>query len=162
MEQTKVIADILDNARRLTRWYFSFLNEDLLYSRFELDGTRLNSAYWIAGHLAWTQDFVLSGILGKKESPSWVEDFKLGHPAPDPYEGPDFDALWDVFNYLHRKTIQFIRDFDEKTLDHDFPDTAAHFIFRTNRMAFYHLVRHEGYHCGQLGIICKLGGVETI
>lgn len=162
MKQTKVIADILDNTRRLTRWYFSFLDGDLLFRRFELNGTMVNSAYWIAGHLIWTQNFVLTGILGKQEAPAWLDDFKLGSPPADPNEGPDFDVLWDVFNHLHRKTIQFIRDFDERILDNDFPDSTAHFIFQSNRMAFYHLVRHEGYHCGQLGIICKLGGVETI
>ncbi|MCB0669301.1 MAG: DinB family protein [Saprospiraceae bacterium] len=160
--QENIIADILDNTRRLTRWYFSLLEEDMIFYQFTLNENDVNSAYWIAGHLSWAQYVVLRALDPQVRDIPWIHEFALGTPSVDPTHGPEFTEVWDAFNNLHRQTIQLIRRFPTSQLDQDFPDENMHFVFQSNRMAFYHLIRHEGYHSGQLGLICKGAGVQTI
>ena len=161
--ELQIISDITHNTRRLTNWYFRFLKEDQFFHRWQLGEKKINSPYWIMAHLASTQGSIINMMGGPAMPEDWPRDFTLGSQTTDWQEHwPDLEFVRQTFSAVHKAASKYILALGTEQLDLDFPNANYHRIFRTNRDALYHIIRHEGYHCGQIGLICKMHNIDTI
>ncbi len=95
--------------------------------------------------------------------PDWPKDFRLGSQMTDRQEyWPAVDELKALFGSIHKSAGAYIKGLSDVHLDQDYPNAALHSIFKTNRDALYHIIRHESYHSGQIGLNCKMHGIKTI
>ena len=163
MTQAQLLAQQIDFTRKYTLFFFSKLKDTDLHHRFELNGKKLNSAYWLMAHLTMTENWLLlRGMGGEMEKFSWAKLFAMGKPAPAPEECPPFEEVKETSIRIHEKAIEWVKTLSDTELD------QAHlFGFQigplgTKREGLFHAIRHEAGHAGQLGILCSLHGLPTI
>ncbi len=159
LNEPNIIADIFHNSRGLTRWYLKKLSDEQMMARPERDGKPFNSAYWIQGHLAWSEAMlVIQGTGGEKPSVEWLNLFAIGSD-PGKIEGaPDLIQLREGFNQIHEAAMLHVRSLDPESLG----EPSGNGLFPTRRASLYHAIRHESTHTGHLGWLCKMHGVATI
>jgi len=161
--EAQVISAILHNARRLSKWYLSFLPDEKMYHRFEVNGQKLNSPYWIMAHMAQTEGSIIMEMGGPSLPSNWPKDFRLGSQVTDRQQDwPSVDELKMHFSSIHKAAGGYIKGLSTEHLDQDYPNVAFHVVFKTNREALYHIIRHESYHAGHVGLNCKMHGIKTI
>jgi hypothetical protein len=155
------LADMLDMARQLTRWYLSLLKNTDMKHRFELNGIQLNSPLWIAAHLVWAENMlVLHSTGGNPVSISWLDRFQLGAEY-DESSLPNVKDVLDSMKAVHHCSIQHIRSLSDNQLDEP-NHSGISFGANTKRNILQHAIRHESIHAGHLGWICKLHGIKTV
>ncbi len=161
--ESAILANVMDKTRALTNMYFSLLKDADLYKEFEVDGKKLNTAFWLMAHLPVTQNFLLLRSTGGDfVKIPWARQFGLGS-APSAIEDcPPLHEVKDVFKQVHEKSIAHIAQLDDAILDQD-GSTGFEFAGeKTIRSLVIHAIRHEGTHAGHLGWLCKLHGIKTI
>lgn len=63
--RTQALIKTYEMARNLSKYYNSKLGRVGLQKVYELNGIKLNSAFWILAHLVWTEHFlIIEGIGG--------------------------------------------------------------------------------------------------
>lgn len=161
MEQMKTIAEAWNSARDLTKWYLVQIPEDRVTERIEANGQTFNSAYWMANHVAFTQYWLVVRPFSGKD-PEWEEigkTYRFGNPGDVDTSMPYRD-VYRRMKGMHQRTLTLIESLPDSILDEP---TKLNFLdFKTNRDIFYHAIRHEGVHAGQLSWLSKLMGVKTI
>ncbi|MCP4123049.1 MAG: DinB family protein [Bacteroidetes bacterium] len=159
--RAEILCDILDNQRRLTKWYLKRIPENQFTTRVEANGRFLNSPAWVIAHLIWTDYTVGLLPLGfKGEIPSFTKKTGFGSTGDLPENLPPREELISLLNSTHQLKLDFLQKLDDATLDGDFSITSLG--FRNNYYALLHLARHEGVHCGNIAAICKLNGIKTV
>ncbi len=162
VSESQIISQILHHTRRLTRWYLSLIPDDAFLKRIEVEGQQINSPYWIAAHLIWAEATIAGEIGGPTLGAKWRK-FRIGSKEVDAQaDWPSLEILKSEFMAVHKAVGTFLSTLPDQHLDLIYPDKAFHKIFKTNREALYHLIRHEAYHAGQLGLLCKVCGIKTI
>lgn len=156
-----LLCDVIDNQRRLTKWYLKKIPVELLDKRVQAGDVMLNSPLWVVAHLVWT-DFGIGMLpLGYKGSPPpWVQQVAYGSSGELGPDFPDMETVMEAFNDTHEKKLDFIRSLDNDTLEAAY----AHQLlgFKSNYYALLHLARHEGVHCGGLATLCKIHHIKTV
>ncbi|HEY0978506.1 MAG TPA: DinB family protein, partial [Flavobacteriales bacterium] len=78
--------------------------------------------------------------------------------APEP---PAFTEVWEMFNTVHERALQHVATLNNEQLEA--PNrTGTRFGGQEQvRDVIMGAIRHEGYHCGQLGWLCKIHGIPT-
>ena len=72
MSRAKLLCDVLENQRRLTKWYLKRIPVEDLSIRIEVNGRELNSPLWNVAHLIWTDYHIGLLPMGyKTEVPEW-------------------------------------------------------------------------------------------
>ena len=162
--EAHVLADTFENTRALTRWYISKLKDVDMKQEFEVNGKKLNSAYWILLHLVWSENFLLLQCLdGKGFEIPWFEHVSIGKKLSMQTAGlPEVKEVLNVWKDVHATAMQHVRGLSDETLEKE-----NHFVVgfagdSSKRMAIHHAIRHEGLHIGQLAWLCKLYGIETV
>ena len=160
----QILAEVLDNTRQLTRWYISLLKGYDPFKQFVVDGKQLNSAYWLIGHLAWTQNnMLLKTTGGKAMDIPWEKHFGFGKALDKDAEGlPGIKEILDTLKELQQRSVDHLRQITPEELDEPNPGGIAFGGDSSKRMMVHHVIRHEGVHAGHLSWICKLHGVKTI
>lgn len=165
MTNSELLAIAVDDARKYSLFYGKKLinaNADL-GKVFESEGVKLNSALFIFGHLAVTENFLcLSCTGGEIVRFPWAKTFALGAPMPDVKDCPPIDEILKVMEEVHQKSLQHIRSLTDEDLLK--PNTKG-FPFGSDqsiRSCIIHAVRHESSHAGHLGWLCKLHGIKTL
>jgi len=114
-----------------------------------------NCANWLVGHLLWTRDFV-HGLLGL--DPAWPAHLGSSQPysrGSTGFVAADAVALTKLREALASSQDQVMTalgNIGEARLAERATDTQT----VGERLAF--LVFHEGYHVGQIGLVCRLLG----
>ena len=63
----QVYAEAFESIRNITKLYLSNVEDNFLRTRYEINGAKLNSAYWINAHLVWAEHYL---IVRQAYSPS--------------------------------------------------------------------------------------------
>ncbi len=157
------LIDNLESARVLTRLYMSKLRDVDMTKTFECEGVKLNSAYWIIGHIAWAENMLLlRGTGAKRLRLPWLKAFEIGAKFEYTADMPPIKALIDGMNSIREAAIAQLKTIRDEQLDEpnaiDFKVAGDN----TTRMIIQHAARHEATHAGHLGWLCKLHGLKTI
>lgn len=163
MTESESLANALDRARAYTRFYFKKLQNTDIHHRFEANGHKLNSAYWLFAHLVISENWlVLNGTGGEMERFSWAKLFSMGKEPPNPEDCPPIDEIMETASQIHQNAIARIASMTSDELDA--PNKVGFPIGGegTCRDAILHAIRHEAGHAGQLGILCSIQGIPTI
>ena len=160
----KVLANMLDEQRNLTRFYLSKLKGEDMHRQFEVNGFTTNSPYWIIAHLCWAENSVGLKSLGHAgvDIP-WLDDFRIGSSKEAKRDHqPSLQEVLATFKQIHAVTLEYLSEMTEEELDKD-NETGISFGDNTSkRFMAMHTVRHEGTHCGQLSLIAKMYGKKTV
>jgi len=161
--EAAVLANVMDKTRQLTGMYLNLLKDTDMHKVFEIDGKKLNSAFWLMAHLSVTENFLLlRSIGGENVKIPWARQFGLGSVPPAEADCPPLDEIKAVFNDIHQKSIKHVATLESSSLD---ADNLIGFEFlgeKTVRSNIIHAIRHEGTHAGHLSWLCKLNGIKTI
>jgi hypothetical protein len=161
--EPQILSDVMDKTRQLTAYYMNFLKQTDLHKVFEIEGKRLNSAFWIMAHLAVTENFLLLRSTGGDHVKiPWARQFGLGSVPPAPGDCPPIDEVNQLLQQIHEKSLKHIASLDPEILDQE---NSTGFTFdgdKSIRSAVVHAIRHEGSHAGHLGWLCKLNGIKTL
>lgn len=158
--ESQIIANILDNSRKLTKMYINRLKDTDLHRQFCVEGVTLNSAFSIIAHLAWAENaLVLESVGGRKSEISWLESYALGSEFRAENE-PTLEEVTTAFEAIHAESLELIRSFSDEELGE--PVKMTRINNSTKRSLLYHTIRHEGIHAGQLSWICRLNGIKII
>lgn len=159
--QAQLLAETLDTARGLSKWYLSLLKNTDMTHAFEVNGIKLNSPLWIAAHLAWAENMlVLQATGGKPIENEWLNKVMLGSPHETTFL-PDAKEVLNTMKNIHELSMQHLATLADEALDE--PNLSGiSFGKDTKRIAIQHAIRHEATHAGHLSWICKLHGISTI
>lgn len=123
---------------------------------------------WQVGHLAFAQ-FSLANrrIRGARPDDGdllpddLVKLFRKGSvPSPDARLYPSTGEIRALFDRVHERTINDLRLLPDKLLDE--PSEPAHEMFSTKLGALHWTAQHEFIHAGQIGLLRRLLGSETL
>ncbi len=164
MTQAQLLADTFANTRALTRFYLSKLKDVNPEAQLELNGYKANSIYWIVAHLIWAEDYI--GVIelgGQSNAPEWAKKFAIKSDGLLPEGRPDFKSVLDEMKRVHEATLQFLGTVTDEQLQEQ-NKTGFHFGDGKNSKLtmLQHLIRHEGTHLGQLSLIAKVYGKQTV
>jgi len=161
MEIAATIAEMLDQSRKFNRFYISQLDPDRVHERYTLEGKLLNSAYWIVGHLVWAEVSLVLIQEGKQDLDlPWLKEFQIGKRDGNFETAPSWPELLGLMRTWHDKCLEFIRT--QTPEDLATPTYVAPARWDTVRKkAFYHCIRHESFHTGQLSWIAGVHGGRT-
>ncbi|GIV32777.1 MAG: hypothetical protein KatS3mg031_0312 [Chitinophagales bacterium] len=162
--EPQYLADAFESVRQLTRWYISKLKGVDLFHEFELEGKKLNCAYWIIAHLVWAENFLLLRALGgEAKTWPWLERFALGSAMPDNRSAlPDIKTLLNAMKETHHASMLHVRGLSQEMLNRENPFGLAFGQDNSYRMMIHHAIRHEAMHTGHLSWLCKLYGLSTV
>jgi uncharacterized damage-inducible protein DinB len=159
--QVKTLLYVLQQSQNLYIWYLSLLKNVDPHQSFECNGKKLNSLYWICGHMAWAENMLINQALGKKEhSAPWLKLFELG--ATELTNGPSLEEIKTVSKEIHRLALENVGSLKDEELEEN---NVLNFGFggdTSKRMIITHQIRHLGTHTGHLGWLCKLHGIKAI
>lgn len=155
------LADAFDYSRRISLDYFNKIRDKDIYREFEVNGTKLNSAYWLLGHLVVTENYLLlKSTGGEIVRFGWARPFGLGGSLEQVTEKVSLDEMFATMNEVHGKAMQHIRSLTNEQLR--LPNTGA---IKFGDGSIYdvirHAIEHEGAHGGHLGWLNKLHGVKN-
>jgi hypothetical protein len=162
--EANVLADVFQDVRNLTKFYLRKTEGIDPLKFYEIEGTRLNSLYWLVGHLVWTEHHLLvTGMSGESMPIPWLESFEFGS---DPAELsttaglPSFEEILGTLDDVHDQAMANVRSLtDEALLE---PNLAGLRFAAgdSRRTVIRHAIRHEPMHVGQISWICKINGAE--
>lgn len=160
--EIQVLAHMMERAREYTLLYFDRLKDQDLHRRFTVEGTTLNSAFWVMAHLAVTENgLLLMATGGPFEKFSWAKHFTRGAGGLPPEQCPPFAEVRATMDRVHQAAIAHLNALPDEALEG--PNlTGIPLIGSTVRDVITHAVRHEGSHTGHLGWLCKLHGIRTM
>lgn len=162
--EVNILADNYESVRLLTKWFLSKLKEVDMKKEFEAEGIKLNSAYWITGHLIWAENFLLLQALGGTAfQHSWLQYFGFGQKPSGEQPGlPDIKELLSTWKEVHPAAMLHVRSLPDEILVKDNPTGFGFGGDNSYRMMIQHAIRHEAMHTGHLSWTCKLHGIKTI
>lgn len=160
--EAQVLAEVMGNTRNLARFYLSKLKGKDEFHRFELEGKKLNSIYWLIAHLVWSENtLILAALGGPKQDLAWTDHFGIGSTMPEKEALPPFKEVIDAFKQVHEITMTFLPTVSNEELDQDNLLGMGFGGDNSKRMMVHHCIRHEAQHIGHLSTLCKLFGEET-
>ncbi|RPI17772.1 MAG: DinB family protein [Ignavibacteriae bacterium] len=163
MRESEVLANTFQSVRNLTKFYFSMFPEEKLHEEVCINGKTLNTAYWLAAHLVWTEHFlVLQGVGNTSMDIPWLKEFEIGSTPEKKDSWPSYSEVMETMDKIHEKAMKVIKELPDEELD---KENFLGYTFggvNSKRVMITHLIRHEPMHVGQLSWLLKLYGVETV
>lgn len=166
MEYTsgKVLAQTMDNARNLTRFYTGKLKGEDMHRQFEVNGYTTNSPFWILAHLCWAEHMLIIECLGlpKLDIP-WLNQFRIRSAKDyDKANGPSLEEVLAAMKQIHAAAMEGLSNMTDEELDKDNELGVSFGEETSKRFMAMHAIRHEGTHLGQLSLLAKMYGKETV
>ena len=157
----QTIAEMLDQCRKFNRYYISLLDYARLHESYTFDNLQMNTAYFIVGHLAWTEWGIITQSLDGPEFPApAIEKFHIGsQKGSHPVDLPFADLVAEM-DRIHQYALNYIQGLSEEQLEEKVYVAPARWN-TVRRKALYHMIRHESFHTGQLAWIAKVHGART-
>lgn len=161
--RVKTLAAAYEMARNLSNFYISKLEGIDVKSVYEVNGVKMNSAYWLVAHLAWTEHFlIIEGIGGDSMSIEWLNDFGFGAAPDDIKFDPSYEEVLSTLKKIHLRAMEIINNLSDDELEQE-NNINANFGGKTNKeVVLMHAIRHEPMHIGQISWILKANGVKMI
>jgi uncharacterized damage-inducible protein DinB len=149
--------------RNLSKFYISKLSGLDLKMEYEIDGTKLNSAYWLIAHLVWTEHYlIIEGIGGESMGIEWLNDFAIGSSLDDLKNGPKIEEILAKLDEVHKKAIEILNNMTDEQLQAENNIEANFGGQRSKENVLMHAIRHEPMHIGQISWILKANGVSLV
>lgn len=148
----------LNRARRITLGLFEDIPEDKLTHQVTPGA---NHALWIAGHVAWTDEFFRTTLGGRQGvlPDHWTDLFGQGStPVPDRSSYPAFPELRSIMSDRREELCAWFKAMEPDRLACPLPDKYE--SFAPNYCALITTIAcHETLHAGQLTVIRKSLGI---
>lgn len=162
--ELETLRNMVDATRGLAHYALSKVKTVDVKKRFEVDGRKLNSIYWLVGHMAWAQNnLILRSTGGPNPEVKWLKFFAIGKPAEEAEtNGPSWEEVYAGFKKVHEVSMLQLSQMNLADLD------AANKIDweilggKTMRNTIMHHIRHENNHIGQLLWLINFYGIKTI
>lgn len=160
--EQEILADVYAHVRRFTRNQLQQLKDVDLKLRPVFNGKMFNSVYWIAAHLAWTEDYLMHRALtGKPAAIDWLHDYRQTSKPEDATRFPSYIEILQTLDDLHAVALQNIRTLpteEFEKVNHVQDDYLAQ---SNKRQIIFGGIQHEPMHCGHLSWLMKVHGVWT-
>ncbi|MGA2669152.1 MAG: DinB family protein [Ignavibacteria bacterium] len=161
--ESRIMADVFQGVRNLTKMYLSKLPNIDVKKRYEINGIKLNSALWITGHLVWSEHYLLiEGLGGKPVDIPWLDKFTLGATPTKNDDLPLLDEILQTLDKVHDSAISQLLLLPGDELEKPNLIGATFGGKNTKRAIIYHAIRHEPMHIGQLSWILKANGIKFV
>lgn len=160
----KVLAETMNETRNLTRFYMGKMKGEDMHREFDVNGYTTNSPHWILAHLCWAEDMLLLRCQGHSgvDIP-WLKDFKIGTTKGEkPASNPDLGEVLSAMKEIHATALEHLSQMTEEQLEEDNDLGVAFGENRSKKFIAMHAIRHEGTHMGQLSLIAKMYGKQTV
>lgn len=126
--------------------------------------SQCNHALWFAGHMAHTDNFMISIVapsLSRKVE-GFAERFGTGSiPTPRPEDYPPPQEVIAAMRERREKLISVLQTLSEEDLAKPTPKGTPEFI-PDYASVFETVVWHEGLHSGQLTVLRKVLGLPSV
>lgn len=157
----QTLADAFDYTRGISLDYFNKMKDKDIYKEFEVEGIKLNSAYWLLGHLVVTENYMLlKSVGGEIVRFGWARPFGLGGSLAAVTERISVEEIMATMDEVHKKSMDHVRGLTDEQLR--LPTTGA---IKFGDGSYYdiirHAIEHEGAHGGHLGWLNKLHGIKN-
>lgn len=156
-----VLAETFEMVRNLTMMYLNQLDKIDVHEMIDYKGIKFNSAYWIAGHLTWSEhSLIVNGVAGEDMGIDWIEEFAIGKDPENIVKKPSIEEILKTLEKVHSKSMEIIKNLSDKNLDEENHFGIAFGGVKSKRNLIKHLIRHEPMHIGQLSLILKVNGIK--
>lgn len=164
--ELETLRNMMDATRQLAHFALKKLKgkEELMQKRFEAEGRKLNSVYWIVAHLAWGENnLILRSTGGPNPELPWLKAFALGKPADEGENcGVPYADVYAGFKKVHQLSMDHLATMDPANLDAENKLQWEILGAKTMRNTIMHHIRHENCHIGQLLWLVNLHGERTM
>ena len=159
--KTQLLIQTYQMARNLSKYYISKMEGIDIHKVYEVNGVKMNSAYWILAHLVWTEHFlIVEAIGGESMGIEWLNDFGFGC-APDEIKNPPpLEEVKKRFEEVHAKALEILNNMTDELMESDSGLEDAFGGSRDKLHVLMHAIRHEPMHIGQLSWILKANGIR--
>jgi hypothetical protein len=163
-EELKTIIEITKRTRELANYYIHKTKDVDVKKRFDVDGKKLNSIYWLVAHMAWAQNnLIIRSTGGPNPEVKWLKFFAIGKPAEEgETNGPSYEEVVAGFEKVHHIAMEHLEKLDPALLDSPNKIDWEIMKSKTMRATLIHHIRHEGAHVGHLSWNASLHGIKTI
>lgn len=160
--EAQILAGMMDQTRKLARYYTTQLQGVDVLKEFEVEGKKLNSVLWVLAHITWAENnLLLKSLDGPKVAVAWLEHFRTNSNSSPQPDWPRLNEVLESMQQVHEAAMRFVSELDDKALDE--PAYVEATDWRTDkRHVIMHAIRHEALHIGHLTWLCKLHGIKTI
>ena len=125
---------------------------------------KANHAIWITGHLASTDDFILS-LLNESQMTlpeSWHDLFKSGSkPQDDPAVYPSRREIREACTSMRERMIEWVRSLEESQFNDPTPETLQPFADTKLGLPFT-IAAHDLFHAGQVAAVRSCLGMDPL
>ena len=161
--ESLILSEVFQDVRGLTKFYLSLAKELDPHTQIEVNGQKLNTLYWIAGHLTWSQHHLLvEALTGEKMDIPWLARFEIGSTPSDEPGLPKFEEILASMDLVHERAMAAILALDDFGLSEPNALGIAFRAGNAKRVVIRHAIRHEPCHTGQIGWLLKMQGMETV
>ena len=160
--EAQILAGMMDQTRKLARYYIGkLLGVDVL-KEFEVEGKKLNCVLWLIAHITWAEHALLLETLnGPQIDMAWIGHFRTNSSSTPQPDWPPLDEVLQSMKQVHETAMKFVSSLDDKSLDE--PAYIKATDWNTDkRHVIIHAIRHEGIHIGHLTWLCKLHSIKTL
>ena len=123
-----------------------------------------HNAFWVAGHIAMTDDYFLSAVGGKESTidESWEKLFGMGTTACDDASlYPSWDEIVATMKERRTALENWFSTLDAEALAAPLPEKLQFFASSVGALMST-IAWHEGFHAGQTTAIRKKLGLESV
>jgi len=161
--KVQTLVKAYDMMRNLSKFYISKLSGLDLKKQHEIDGMKLNSAYWLIAHLVWTEHYlIIEGIGGESMGIEWLNDFAIGTSLDDLKNGPKIEEVLAKLDEVHKRAIEILSNMTDEQLQAENNIEANFGGQRSKENVLMHAIRHEPMHIGQISWILKANGISLV
>lgn len=164
--ELETLRNMVDATRQLAHFGLKKLagKEADFQKRFDVNGKKLNSVYWMIGHMAWAENsLVLRSTGGPNPEIPWLKHFGIGKPADEGENcGVPYSEIYAGFKKVHELTMDHLGQLDPQSLDAENKINWEVLGGKTMRNTIMHHIRHENNHIGQLLWLVNMHGEKTL
>jgi len=159
--RTKTLIQCYEMAWNLSAYYFSKLEGLDLHKRYEFEGIKMNSAYWILAHTVWTEHFlILEGIGGESLGIEWLNDFGFGADPDNIKNPPSLDEVNKQMDIVHKRALELLNGMTDEMMQAENNIEATFGGSKSKESVLMHAIRHAPMHVGQISWILKINGIK--
>lgn len=162
MTTAQLLVDTMDETRNLTRFYLSKLKGEDMHRTFTIGDYTTNSPYWVIAHLTWAEHRLLVESLGHAPLDiPWLSLFSIGS-TPSEENLPPLENVLSQFKSVHIYAMDNLSRMTDEQLAEDNVLGIQFGGKGSKKFIAQHTIRHEGTHCGQLSLIARFYGKQTV
>ena len=162
-KESEVLAESFESVRSLTKFYLSKVKPEDINSNLSINGIKFNSPFWIASHLAWSENFLLLIATGGKPfEVSWLDEYGFGSKPEDIKTDIKYDEVISTLDEIHKRAMDHILTLSDEKLNEKNLINANFGGKDTKKTVIIHAIRHEPMHAGQLSWILKAKGISMV